>query len=101
MFLGIYPFLLGCPICWHIAFHNILLQSFVFLWCWLLFLLFHFFFFFLKILFIYLTEIETFSEIGNTSSGCVRGRSRLIAEEPDVGLHPITLGSRPEPKADA
>ena len=29
------------------------------------------------------------------------GRSRLIAEEPDVGLDPRTLGSRPEPKADA
>ena len=30
-----------------------------------------------------------------------RGRSRLIVEEPDVGLDPITPGSRPEPKADA
>ena len=29
------------------------------------------------------------------------GRSRLIAEEPDVGLDPITPGSLPEPKADA
>ena len=30
-----------------------------------------------------------------------RGRSRLIAEEPDVGLDPIMPVSRPEPKADA
>ena len=57
--------------------------------------------FFLKILFIYSTEIVTASERGNTSSGSGRGRSRVIAEEPDVGLNPITPGSRPEPKADA
>ena len=60
-----------------------------------------FFFFFLKILFIYLTEIEAASERGNTSRGSGRGRSRLIAEKPDVGLDPLTLGSRPEQKADA
>ena len=48
-----------------------------------------------------MTEIETASERGNTSRGSGRGRSRLIAEEPDVGLDPITPGSRPEPKADA
>ena len=48
-----------------------------------------------------MTEIETDSERGNTSRGSGRGRGRLIAEEPDVGLDPITLGSRPEPKADA
>ena len=58
-------------------------------------------FFFLKILFIYLTEIETASETGNTSRGSGRGRSSLPEEEPDVGLDPITSGSRPEPKADA
>ena len=46
------------------------------------------YFFFLKILFIYLTEIETASERGNTSRGSGRGRSRLIEEEPDVGLNP-------------
>ena len=57
--------------------------------------------FFKKILFIYLTEIETASERGNTSRGSGRGRSRLPAEEPDVGLDPTTPGSRPEPKADA
>ena len=45
-----------------------------------------------------MTEIDTASERGNTSRG--RGRSRLIAEEPDVGLNPITPGSRPKPKAD-
>ena len=48
-----------------------------------------------------MTEIETASERGDTSRGRGRGRSRLIAEEPDVGLDPITPGSRPEPKADA
>ena len=59
-------------------------------------------FFFLKILFIiYLTEIETASERGNTSRGSGRGRSRLIVEEPDVGLDATMPGSRPEPKADA
>uniref|UniRef100_A0A452UZB0 L antigen family member 3 n=1 Tax=Ursus maritimus TaxID=29073 RepID=A0A452UZB0_URSMA len=51
---------------------------------------------FLKILLIYLTEIETASERGNTSRGSGRGRSRLIAEEPDVGLDPRTPGSRPD-----
>ena len=35
-------------------------------------------------------ERETASERGNTSRGSVRGRSRLIAEEPDMGLDPIT-----------
>ena len=29
-----------------------------------------------------------------------RGRSRLPAKEPDVGLDPTMLGSRPELKAD-
>ena len=57
--------------------------------------------FFLKILFICLTEIETASERGSTSRRSGRGRSGLIAEEPDVGLDPITLGSSLEPKADA
>ena len=57
--------------------------------------------FFLKILFIYSTEIETASERGNTSRGSGRRRSRLIAQEPDVGFDPRTPGSRPEPKADA
>ena len=51
--------------------------------------------------FIYLTEIETASERRNTSRRSGRGRSRLIAEEPDAGLDPITPGSRPELKADA
>ena len=43
---------------------------------------------FLKILFIYLTEIETASERGDTSRGSGRGRSRLPAEKSDVGLDP-------------
>ena len=46
-------------------------------------------------------ERETGSERGNTSRRSERGRSRLPAEETDVGLDPITPGSRPEPKADA
>ena len=33
MFLGIYPFCPGCPVCWHIVVHNIFIKSFVFLWC--------------------------------------------------------------------
>ena len=48
-----------------------------------------------------MTEKETASERGNTSRGSGRGRSRLIAEEPDVGLDPIMPGSRHEPKTDA
>ena len=48
-----------------------------------------------------MAEIETASERGNTSRGSGRGRSRLIVEEPYVGLDPITPGLRPEPKADA
>ena len=46
-------------------------------------------------------ERETASERGNTSRGRGRRKSRLIAEEPDMGLDPRTPGSRPEPKADA
>ena len=44
---------------------------------------------------------ETASKRGNTSRGSGRGRRRLIVEEPDVGLDPITPGSSPESKADA
>ena len=51
-------------------------------------------------MFIYLTEIETASERGNTSRGSGRGRSRPIAKEPNVGLDPIMPGSRHETKAD-
>ena len=40
-----------------------------------------------------MTEIETASERENTSRGSGRGRSRLIAEEPDVGLNPRIPGS--------
>ena len=57
----------------------------------------HFFFYD----FIYLFDRETASERGNTSRESERGRSRLPAEEPDVGLDLRTPGSRPEPKADA
>ena len=58
-------------------------------------------FYFFKILFIYLTERVTGSERKNTGRGSGKGRSRLPAEEPDVGLDPRTQGSRPELKADA
>ena len=37
-----------------------------------------------------MTERETASERGNTSRGSGRERSRLSAEEPDVGLDPRT-----------
>ena len=52
--------------------------------------------------FIYLfdRERETASEIGNTGRRSGRGRSRLPAEDPDVGLDPRMLGSHPEPKTD-
>ena len=56
---------------------------------------------FLKSLCIYSTEIEIASERRITCRGSERGRSRVIAEEPDVGLDAITPGSHPEPKADA
>ena len=46
MFLGIYPFCPGCPVCWHGVVHNIFLKSFVCFWCQLLFLLFYFWFYF-------------------------------------------------------
>ena len=62
-------------------------------------MIFYFLFFFKD--FIYLTEIETTSERGNTSRGTGRGRSRLIAEGPDVRLDPTMLGLHPELKADA
>ena len=58
-------------------------------------------FFLFRFLFIYSPEIETASERGNTSRGSGRGRSRLLVEEPDVGLDPRAPRSRPEPKADA
>ena len=48
-----------------------------------------------------MTEIETARERRNTSRGSGRGRSRLIAEEPDAGLDPIPPGSCPEPPAAA
>ena len=44
---------------------------------------------------------QTASKRGNTCRGSGRGRSRLIVEEPDVGLDPIMPGSHPELKADA
>ena len=50
--------------------------------------------------FIYLRERDRQHE-REPKQGSGRGRSRLIAEEPDVGLDPITPGSRPEPKAGA
>ena len=48
-----------------------------------------------------MTERQPAREGTLPRKGSGGGRSRLIAEEPDVGLDPITLGSRPEPEADA
>ena len=55
--------------------------------------------FFLKI-FINLFDRDSQQEREH-KQGSGRGRSRLLAEEPDVGLDPRSLGSRTEPKADA
>jgi len=42
------------------------------------------------------------SERGNTSRGRGEGEAGfLLSREPDAGLDPRTLGSGPEPKADA
>ena len=58
-------------------------------------------FFFLNILFIYLTGRKPLRE--ETQAGGVgEGESGFpMSREPDVGLDPRTLGSHPEPKADA
>ena len=56
-------------------------------------------FFFFYFFFIYVTKRQPARE--GTQQGSERGRSRLPAEEPDVGLDPRTPGSCPEPKADA
>ena len=59
------------------------------------------YYFFLKILFIYLREIETASERGNTSRGSGRGEAGFpLSKEPDSGLDPRIVGSRPDLKAD-
>ena len=57
--------------------------------------------FFKDCIYLFDRERETASKRGNTGRGSGRGRSRLTAEEPDVGLDPRTPGSRPEPKAGA
>ena len=46
-------------------------------------------------------KLKAFPLRPGTQTGSGRGRSRLPVEEPDVGLDPRTLGSRPEPKAEA
>ena len=51
--------------------------------------------FFLKVLFIYLREGTQAGGVGEEEAGFQWSR------EPNVGLHPRTLGSCPEPKADA
>jgi len=61
--------------------------------------------FLLKILFIYLTERDTARE-GTQAGGVGEGEANSsLSREPDVvldvGLDPRTLGSGPEPKADA
>ena len=58
------------------------------------------FFFFLEILFIQQRWRQPARE-GTQAGGVGEEKSRLIAEEPDVGLNPIMPGSHPELKADA
>ena len=59
-------------------------------------------FFFLKIFYLFIRQRERQPAREGTQAGeSGRGRSRLQAEEPDVGLDSGTPGSRPEPKADA
>ena len=51
--------------------------------------------------FIYLFDRERDSQREREhKQGDGGGGSRLLAEEPDMGLDPITTGSRPELKAD-
>lgn len=54
--------------------------------------------FFSKILFIYLIK-STHTRAGGRGRG--RGTDSLLSQEPNVGLHPQTLGSWAEPKAVA
>ena len=56
--------------------------------------------FFKDFIYLFDREKETATERGNTDRGSGRRRSRLPAEEPDVGLDPRMPVSRPEPKAD-
>ena len=60
-----------------------------------------FLFLFFKILFIYLTERDTAREETQAGGGGEGEAGFPRIREPDVGLDPRTLGSRPEPKADA
>ena len=58
---------------------------------------------FLKILFVYLTERERERErkLAEWQAEEDREAGLLPSSEPDAGLNPRTLGSRPEPKAYA
>ena len=62
-----------------------------------------FYFFPLKILFIHLLERDRDQESkhkqGEQQAEAEAGT--LLSKDPNVGLHPRTLGSWPEPKADA
>jgi len=59
-----------------------------------------FFLFFFKILFIYLFVREQESEHKQGEQQAEAEAGSLLSKEPDVGLYPRTLGSRPELKAD-
>ena len=69
--------------------------------CWFWWVPFSLTFVSLKKDFIYSTERDTARE--GTPAGGVGGREAgtPLSREPDAGLHPRTLGSRPELKADA
>ena len=72
---------------------------FKFFWLFFFFLL----LFFFKILFIYLTQRERQTVREGTQAGGV-GEEEAgfpLSREADSGFDPGTLGSRPEPKADA
>ena len=56
---------------------------------------------FLNILFIYLTEREREGTSRERQAERQREAVSLLSREPDVGLDPRTLRSRPGPKAEA
>ena len=64
----------------------------------LFFIIFFFSLLFLKILFIYLTQTER-AQAGGAAAEGEREAGFRLSREPDAGLGPRTLGSRPEANA--